>query len=408
MSVPWSSKRPALGDSMPHRMRSKVVLPQPDGPSKATNSPSPMSRSMPSSTVVLPKRLCTRWICRNCGLRAAAAGRWACAAAATAAASTIGGISMEASRVARLGPASGRRALLGLALVAFGPLGEDAVAVVGHEVEVVLDEPRFEVFGDVLGPGSRRRAGRRWRSSSHTARWPAAWRPSRAAPWRLRASWWPSKCPRPPCPSPGLRAGRRCRSARRRHASCWRGSRSSARSRIHPRRLGGRAWNRCACSCRCSGAAHPCRPRPFARPSSGSTRRPSGSPCPTKPGAASWSAPWRPGSWGRPSARAWAGRAWSIRAGSCRSPTTRCPCRPRSAPGACRASSAWARPGPWARRAAASAPCRAAWARWRRGPTPRRPGGLAFSASSLAVTMPVLSRTNFNSIVGLSRSKPSL
>ena len=35
-------------------MRSSVDLPQPDGPTRTTNSPSAMSRSMPWMTLVLP------------------------------------------------------------------------------------------------------------------------------------------------------------------------------------------------------------------------------------------------------------------------------------------------------------------------------------------------------------------
>ena len=40
-------------------MRSVVVLPQPDGPSRAKNSPSPMDRSSLSTAVTSPKRLVT-------------------------------------------------------------------------------------------------------------------------------------------------------------------------------------------------------------------------------------------------------------------------------------------------------------------------------------------------------------
>ena len=38
-------------------MRSSVVLPEPEGPSSATSSPSPMSRLRLSQTTVAPKRL---------------------------------------------------------------------------------------------------------------------------------------------------------------------------------------------------------------------------------------------------------------------------------------------------------------------------------------------------------------
>src|SRR5512141_1385816 len=49
--------RPPFNGSSPARMRSVVVLPEPDGPSSAKNSPGSMSRSMPCSTVTAPWRL---------------------------------------------------------------------------------------------------------------------------------------------------------------------------------------------------------------------------------------------------------------------------------------------------------------------------------------------------------------
>src|SRR5512138_2457000 len=48
--------RPSLTVSSPAIRFSKVDLPHPDGPTSTTNSPSPISRSMPFSTSVLPKR----------------------------------------------------------------------------------------------------------------------------------------------------------------------------------------------------------------------------------------------------------------------------------------------------------------------------------------------------------------
>src|ERR1700761_543362 len=52
--------RPSVGVSKPPSMRSKVVLPQPDAPSKAKNSPWRMSRSIWLTAVKSPKRLVTR------------------------------------------------------------------------------------------------------------------------------------------------------------------------------------------------------------------------------------------------------------------------------------------------------------------------------------------------------------
>ena len=53
------STLPLVGFSNPAMMRSMVVLPQPDGPSRVMNSPSANTASKFSSTVVLPKVLVT-------------------------------------------------------------------------------------------------------------------------------------------------------------------------------------------------------------------------------------------------------------------------------------------------------------------------------------------------------------
>src|SRR5262245_12774413 len=52
MSPPVISSSPAI-------MRSSVDLPQPEGPTSTQNSPSSMPRSMPCTTLVEPKDLCT-------------------------------------------------------------------------------------------------------------------------------------------------------------------------------------------------------------------------------------------------------------------------------------------------------------------------------------------------------------
>src|SRR5580704_5291650 len=56
-SSPPSSTRPWSGVSNPARMRSRVVLPQPDGPSSAKNSPGKMSRLSRFTAGVPAKRL---------------------------------------------------------------------------------------------------------------------------------------------------------------------------------------------------------------------------------------------------------------------------------------------------------------------------------------------------------------
>src|SRR5207342_3601706 len=48
---------PSVGCSRPAMSRSKVVLPQPDGPSRTRYSPSPVTRSMPSTAAVCPNSL---------------------------------------------------------------------------------------------------------------------------------------------------------------------------------------------------------------------------------------------------------------------------------------------------------------------------------------------------------------
>ena len=59
MSSPSSRMRPASGVSKPAITRSSVVLPQPDGPSSAKNSPSLISSETPSTAVTRAERLVT-------------------------------------------------------------------------------------------------------------------------------------------------------------------------------------------------------------------------------------------------------------------------------------------------------------------------------------------------------------
>ena len=57
-ALPLTS-RPADGSSNPAIIRRVVVLPEPDGPSMAKNSPSPISRSTPATASTSPNRLWT-------------------------------------------------------------------------------------------------------------------------------------------------------------------------------------------------------------------------------------------------------------------------------------------------------------------------------------------------------------
>src|SRR5215218_10091340 len=55
---PSTSIVPSEGGMKPAIMRSVVVLPQPEGPSRETNSPSRRARSTPSTAATAPKRRC--------------------------------------------------------------------------------------------------------------------------------------------------------------------------------------------------------------------------------------------------------------------------------------------------------------------------------------------------------------
>src|ERR1700689_5426765 len=57
MSVPPMERSPRSGRSRPAITRSKVVLPEPEGPSSASNSPGCTDKFTPSSATVSPKRL---------------------------------------------------------------------------------------------------------------------------------------------------------------------------------------------------------------------------------------------------------------------------------------------------------------------------------------------------------------
>ena len=54
MSLPATTIAPAVGSSKPATILSTVVLPQPEGPRKETNSPAPTSRLKSWTTVVGP------------------------------------------------------------------------------------------------------------------------------------------------------------------------------------------------------------------------------------------------------------------------------------------------------------------------------------------------------------------
>ena len=61
MFFPAKSTSPSSGVSKPAMMRSVVVFPQPDGPSRVTKSPSVMDRSSDLRSVSSSKRLTGPW-----------------------------------------------------------------------------------------------------------------------------------------------------------------------------------------------------------------------------------------------------------------------------------------------------------------------------------------------------------
>ena len=56
-SIPSMKTEPRSGCSSPAMMRSSVDLPQPDGPSRAKNSPVSIRSETPASAVTAPNRL---------------------------------------------------------------------------------------------------------------------------------------------------------------------------------------------------------------------------------------------------------------------------------------------------------------------------------------------------------------
>src|SRR6185369_11778826 len=108
---------PEVCTSRPATIRSSVVLPQPEGPRKQTNSPCRIPRLTSCRAVKAPK-------------------------------------SLRIWRSSRNRSGLTRSLLLALAVVAPVPLGQDALAVVSGPVEVHLHQPRLVVLGHV---GQRRR-----------------------------------------------------------------------------------------------------------------------------------------------------------------------------------------------------------------------------------------------------------
>src|SRR6476659_7592158 len=121
MSRPPCQTSPEVCTSRPAMIRSSVVLPQPEGPRKQTNSPLRMPRSISCRAVKPPKSLRMRRSSR----------------------------SRSAVTPTRLGSA-----LFGLAGVAAVPFVEDTLAILGGPAEVHLHEAGLVVLGHI-GQGRR-------------------------------------------------------------------------------------------------------------------------------------------------------------------------------------------------------------------------------------------------------------
>src|SRR6476660_4597325 len=127
MSRPPCQTSPEVCTSRPAMMRSSVVLPQPEGPRKQTNSPLRMPGSISCRAVKPPKSLRMRRSSRS--------------------RSAVTLYSLPGS------------ALLGLAVVAAVPFVQDTLAILGGPAEVHLHEAGLVVLGHI-GQG-RRNAGLR-------------------------------------------------------------------------------------------------------------------------------------------------------------------------------------------------------------------------------------------------------
>src|SRR4029077_1701566 len=157
-SRPAISMVPSSCGSRPAIARKSVVLPQPEGPRKQTNSPCATSRSMSFSAVKAPKRF-SRARMRTNGCAVAPGARTDCTTRSFITPSRLTRLSSrkprsgypgpmyhdprdsrkDGSRVSPRSPGmTGWVIRRGLALVALRPFGQDAIAVLRHPGKVVL------------------------------------------------------------------------------------------------------------------------------------------------------------------------------------------------------------------------------------------------------------------------------
>src|SRR6266403_3568764 len=143
---PWTMV-PASCISRPAMMRSKVVLPQPEGPRKVTSSPRSTASPMVSRAVKRPKVLRMPSSLKN-------GSRMGAAIETGDIALLIGSFRLEC-RPKKTRPGRGARSSAGLfrlrlAVVTLGPLGENLVPILGRPCEIIFHQPLFIIGGNVI------------------------------------------------------------------------------------------------------------------------------------------------------------------------------------------------------------------------------------------------------------------
>src|SRR5438105_5485030 len=147
MSRPSWTMVPASCVSRPAMMRSKVVLPQPEGPRKVTSSPRSTASPIVSSAVKRPKVLRMPSSLKN--------GSRIVAAMETGDIALLIGSFLLQCRPKKTRPGRGARFSAGLfrlrlAVVTLGPLGENLVPILGRPREIVFHQSLFVVGRNVI------------------------------------------------------------------------------------------------------------------------------------------------------------------------------------------------------------------------------------------------------------------
>src|SRR5262245_16153719 len=159
--IAWPSimTSPDVGISNPASMRSSVVLPQPDGPSREKNSPRRMSNDTSSTALTGPKCFEMSWIWMMLSLNAMASERSRCIGLDAATAQPFGeDDNDDRGREDGAAEREGRRQLVGKAQLA---VEEHRQRLVGaaeeerHDELVERDGEAHQQAGDDAGQGDR-------------------------------------------------------------------------------------------------------------------------------------------------------------------------------------------------------------------------------------------------------------